>query len=92
MPTVLKTVLGVKNPPEDYSMGHYLDDDTPRKWQYVGKVLDWAFIIDDDVILEKQGTGVVDVFDKHMTPLYDYPLNAKELNEALQRVGRFVQH
>ena len=56
------------------------------------QVLDWAFIIDDDVILEKQGTGVVDVFDKHMTPLYDYPLNAKELNEALQRVGRFVQH
>ena len=92
VPTVLKTVLGVKNPPEDYSMGHYLDDDTPRKWQYVGKVLDWAFIIDDDIILEKQGTGVVDVFDKHMTPLYDYQINPKELNEALQRVSRFMQH
>ena len=92
VPTVLKTVLGVKNPPEDYSMGYYLDDDTPRKWQYVGKVLDWAFIIDDDIILEKQGTGVVDVFDKHMTPLYDYQINPKELNEALQRVSRFMQH
>jgi len=90
-PTVLKKVLGVKNPPEDYSFGYSLDDNRPRKWQYVGKVLDWAFIIDDDVILEKQGTGSVDIFDKHMKRLYDYQINPKELNSALQRLGRFMK-
>lgn len=89
VPTVLNKVLGVKNPPEDYSMGHLLDDNCSRNWQYVGKVLDWAFIIDNDVIVEKQGTGVVDVFDKNMKPLYDYQLNGKELNDALLKLNRF---
>jgi len=91
VPTVLTRVLGVRNPPEDYSMGYLLDDDRPRRWQYVGKVLDWAFIIDNDIIVEKQGTGVVDIFDRHMSPLYDYRLDGKELNEALQRLRRFMQ-
>lgn len=91
VPTVLKQVLGVKNPPSDYSMGYLLDDPQPRRWQYVGKVLDWAFIADDDVIIEKNGNGTVDIFDKHMTPLYDYPLNGKELNDALQNLRRFIK-
>jgi hypothetical protein len=89
VPTIMDKVLGVKNPPEDYSMGHLLDDSCSRNWLYVGKVLDWAFIIDDDVIVEKQGTGVVDIFDKHMKPLPDYRLDTKQLHEALTTLGRF---
>ena len=89
VPTVLHKVLGVKNSPKDYSMGRYLDDRCSRNWQFVGKVLDWAFIIDDDVIVEKQGTGVVDIFDKHMKPLYDYRLDYLKLKEALANLSRF---
>ena len=89
VPTVLHKVLGVKNPPGDYSMGHMLDDRCSRNWQYVGKVLDWAFIIDDDIIVEKQGTGVVDIFDKRMKPLYDYQLDHLKLKEALANLSKF---
>ena len=88
-PTILHHALGISNSPEDYCMGHLLDDCQSRNWLYVGKVLDWAFIIDDDVIVEKQGTGVVDIFDKHMNPLYDYPLDGRKLNNALKRLTRF---
>ncbi|MCH5306613.1 MAG: sulfatase-like hydrolase/transferase [Prevotella sp.] len=91
VPTVLTKVLGVKNPPEDYSMGYLLDDQRSRNWQYVGKVLDWAFIVDNDVIIEKNGNGTVDIFDKHMTPLYDYPIDSKSLNSALQQLRRFFR-
>jgi hypothetical protein len=31
------------------------------------------------------------VFDKHMNQLDDYPLNAKQLNDAIIRLNRFYK-
>lgn len=43
----LMTLLGVKNPPEDYSLGMDLFAATPRTWTVVGDWGDMAFIDDE---------------------------------------------
>lgn len=89
--TLLKQVLGVQNPPEDLSMGRMLQDSTSRDWHVVGNDLFYAFILNDGTIIEKRGAGNVVVFDKHMNQLDDYPLNAKQLNDAIIRLNRFYK-
>ena len=89
--TLLKQVLGVKNPTDDYSMGRLLSDPTPRDWHVVGNDLFYAFILNDGTIVEKRGAGNVVIFDKVMNQLDDYPLNAKELNDAILRLNRFYK-
>ena len=90
-PTLLRQVLGVQNPTEDFSMGKLLQDSSSRPWHVVGNDLFYAFIIDDDVIVEKRGAGNIVVFDKHMNQLDDYPLNARQLNDAIINLNRFYK-
>ena len=89
--TLLKQVLGVKNPTDDYSMGRLLSDPTPRDWHVVGNDLFYAFILNDGTIVEKRGAGNVVIFDKVMNQLDNYPLNAKQLNDAILRLNRFYK-
>jgi hypothetical protein len=89
--TLLKQVLGVKNPVEDLSMGQLLSDPTSRDWHVVGNDLYYAFILNDGTIVEKRGAGNVVIFDKVMNQLDDYPLNAKALNDAILRLNRFYK-
>ena len=89
--TLLKQVLGVKNPTSDLSMGLELQDPSPRPWHVVGNNLFYAFIIDDDVIVEKRGAGNIVIFDKQMNQLDDYQLNAKQLNDAIINLNRFYK-
>ena len=89
--TLLRQVLGVKNPPEDFSMGYDLQDPTPRDWHVVGNDLFYAFILNDGTIVEKRGAGNIVIFDKVMNQLDDYPLNAKQLNDAILRLNRFYK-
>ena len=89
--TLLKQILGVQNPPEDLSMGKMLQDSTSRDWHVVGNDLFYAFILNDGTIIEKRGAGNVVVFDKQMNQLDDYPLNAKQLNDAIIRLNRFYK-
>jgi membrane-anchored protein YejM (alkaline phosphatase superfamily) len=89
--TLLKQVMGVQNPTEDYSMGKLLEDPSPRPWHVAGNDLFYAFIIDDDVVVEKRGTGNIVIFDKQMNQLDDYQLNVKELNDAIIRLNRFYK-
>ena len=89
--TLMKQVLGVKNPTSDFSMGYELQDPTPRDWHVVGNDLYYAFILRDGTIVEKRGAGNVVIFDKVMNQLDDYPLNAKQLNDAILRLNRFYK-
>ena len=89
--TLLHQVLGVQNPTDDYSMGKLLQDPSPRPWHVAGNDLFYAFIIDDDVIVEKRGAGNVVVFDKQMNPLDNYQLKARDLNDAIIRLNRFYK-
>ena len=89
--TLLHQVLGVQNPTDDYSMGKLLQDPSPRPWHVAGNDLFYAFIIDDDVIVEKRGAGNVVIFDKQMNQLDNYQLSAKDLNDAIMRLNRFYK-
>lgn len=90
-PTLLRQVLGVQNPPDDLSMGRMLQDSTSRDWHIVGNDLFYAFILNDGTIIEKRGAGNVVIFDRQMNQLDDYPLNAKQLNDAIIRLNRFYK-
>ena len=44
-------------------MGRMMTDKTPRLWHVVGSNLNYAFIINNDTILEKTADGALDVYD-----------------------------
>jgi hypothetical protein len=50
-------------------MGRMMTDKTPRLWHVVGSNLNYAFIINNDTILEKTADGALDVYDAHMNPV-----------------------
>ena len=91
VPTLMKNHLGVKNNPADYSMGRMMMDKTPRLWHVVGSNLNYAFIINNDTILEKTADGALDVYDAHMNPVKNYRLPAKQFDQAIKQLNRFFK-
>ena len=90
-PTLLHKVLGIKNPPADYSMGKYLSDSSSRDWHLVGSDLYYAFIRSDGTIIEKRGAGNIKILDKRMRSIDEYPLDARKLNEVILDMNRFFK-
>ena len=91
VPTLMHDYLGVTNPIDDYTNGRLLSDTTPRLWHYVGNELRYAFIVDGDTILTKEGAGYIEVTDKHLNPVPDYHINPKEFDAAIKRLNRFFK-
>ena len=91
VPTLMKNHLGIKNNPADYSMGRMMMDKTPRLWHVVGSNLNYAFIINNDTILEKTADGALDVYDAHMNPVKNYHLPAKQFDKAIKQLNRFFK-
>ncbi len=81
----------MKNNPADYSMGRMMIDKTPRLWHVVGSNLNYAFIINNDTILEKTADGALDVYDAHMNPVKNYRLPAKQFDKAIKQLNRFFK-
>lgn len=90
-PTLMHYVLGVTNPPSDYSMGTYLDDPSPRDWHFVGHELYYAFIRSDGTIIEKQGAGNLKIMDPKIHVIPNYPLKPKDLQAVIQKMNRFYK-
>lgn len=91
VPTLMRNVLGVTNPESDYSMGHQLTDAQSRNWHIVGSELNYAFIVDNDTILEKSPSGKMLVYDSKMNLVPDYHINVKAFNEAINQLNRFIK-
>ena len=89
--TLLHDVLGVNNPISDYSMGLLLHNTSPRNWHIVGNKLDLAFIINQNIIVEKKGTGCLDIYDAHLNLLENFKLNAIDLNKAIMKLNSFYK-
>lgn len=87
--TLLHDVLGVTNPPSDYCMGRLLSDTTFRNWHVVGDNLNYAFIIDSNIIVEKRPNGMLDITDRQLNPLKNYKLKAADLNNAINKLNAF---
>ena len=91
VPTLMHDYLGVTNPIDDYSNGRLLSDATPRLWHYAGNELRYAFIVEGDTILTKEGAGYIEVTDEHLNPVPNYHINPKEFDAAIKRLNRFFK-
>ncbi len=89
-PTLMRDVLGVNNPTSDYSMGTSLYDTTSRNWHIVGSDIDYAFIYDDDNILNVRQGATLEYYDKHMRSNPHHP-SAQQLNAAIQKMNQFYK-
>ena len=90
-PTLLRQVLGAENDPSDYSMGRLLSDPAPRDWHIVGDNLNYAFIIEEDRIVEKKPAGYMEVYDARLNPIESYKPAPKDLSRAIQKLNSFYK-
>lgn len=88
---LMNKVLGVTNPPSDYSMGHLITDTCPRNWHIVGDNLNYAFIVENHTILEKHPSGYIEISDSALNPLENYKIDNRKLNEAILSLNRFYK-
>ena len=91
VPTLMHDYLGVQNPLEDYTAGRLLSDTTPRLWHFVGNELRYAFIVEGDTILTKEGAGYVEVTDAHLNPVENYNIKPREFDKAIKDLNRFFK-
>ena len=89
--TILQNVLGVTNPPSDYSMGINLYDTTFRNWHVVGDNLNYAFIIDSNMIVEKKPSGMLEIYDKELNPVLNYKPSAANISQAIHTINSFYE-
>lgn len=91
-PTLLKSVLGVRNDVSDLGIGYMLEDSCSRDWHIVGNKDNYAFIREkDNVIIEKKYSGHIDVYDSLMNLRDDYKVNSRELNEAILKLNKLYK-
>jgi hypothetical protein len=91
VPTLMHDYLGVKNPLEDYAAGLLLSDTTPRLWHFVGNELRYAFLVENDTILTKEGAGYIEVTDAQLNPIEDYHIKPKDFDKAIKNLNRFLK-
>ena len=91
VPTLMHDYLGVTNPIDDYTNGRLLSDTTARLWHYAGNELRYAFLVEGDTILTKEGAGYIEVTDEHLNPVPNYHINPKEFDAAIRRLNRFFK-
>ena len=91
VPTLMHDYLGVTNPIDDYTNGRLLNDTTPRLWHYAGNELRYAFIVEGDTILTKEGAGYIEVTDSALNPVPNYRIKPREFDEAIKRLNRFFR-
>lgn len=91
VPTIMHNYLGVSNPLEDYSAGRLLSDTTARSWHFVGNELRYAFLLEKDTILTKEGGGWIEVTDAKMNPISNYHINPRQFDQVINQLNRFFK-
>lgn len=89
-PSLMNMNFGITNPSEDYSMGKFLWDSSSRNWLVVGSDINYAFIIQNDMIIEKSYSGYISVYDSNMNRS-SYKPSSKELNDAINNLNIFYK-
>ena len=89
-PTLMKRVLGVKNPAEDYSMGRDLFDPERQPFHLAGDPQNYAFIM-DNVIYEKKVAGNIQVTDSLLNRLSRNQINSGLLLKAIEFKNMFLK-
>lgn len=89
-PTLMKRVLGVKNPAEDYSMGRDLFDPERPPFHLAGDPQNYAFIM-DNMIYEKKVAGNIQMTDSLLNRLPRNQVNSGLLLEAIEFKNMFLK-
>ena len=89
-PTLMKRVLGVKNPAEDYSMGRDLFDPERPPFHLAGDPQNYAFIM-DNMIYEKKEAGNIQMTDSLLNRLPRNQVNSGLLLEAIEFKNMFLK-
>lgn len=91
VPTIMHDYLGVSSPLEYYCVGKTLDDESPRLWHFLGNELQYAFLLEKDTILTKEGDGWIEVTDAAMNPIDNYHINPKKFERVVNDLNRFFK-
>ncbi len=92
VPTLMHDYLGVTNPLEDYTVGHLLRDTTEKRlWHFVGNELRYAFLVEGDTILTKEGAGYIEVTDAQLNPIENYHIKPREFDRAIRELNRYLK-
>lgn len=90
--TILQDILGVENHTSDYSMGVNLSDTSFRNWHIVGDNLNYAFIIDENMIVEKKPSGILEVYDKELNSLPEFRPSAIDIEHSITKINAFYKN
>ncbi|MCO6564297.1 MAG: DUF3413 domain-containing protein [Apibacter sp.] len=88
IPTLMNSVLGVKNKFSEYSVGQNLYDCTNRKWFICGYNQKYA-IIENNMIINIYPSGMYDIVDKKLNHLDESVMDFTIVNEAIKENTRF---
>lgn len=87
VPTLMSSVLGVKNPLVDYSSGQDLYNTKERDWFVCGYNQKYS-VIERDKITNIHASGLFDVLDKNLNPIEE-DLNYDIIGKALEITNKY---
>ena len=88
-PTLMQSVLGVKNPIDDYSSGQDLYDTKERDWFVCGYNQKYS-VIEKTKITNIHASGLFDVLDKNLNPIEE-DLNYDIIGKALEITNKYYR-
>lgn len=91
VPTIMTNCLGVTNEVSDYSAGRLISDTTPRLWHFVGNELRYAFLVEGDTILTKEGGGWIEVTDAQLNPVDNYHISPRQFDKTIKSLNRYFK-
>ncbi|MDR2121672.1 MAG: DUF3413 domain-containing protein [Flavobacteriaceae bacterium] len=88
IPTLMSSVLGVKNSYDDYSVGRNLYIPQNRKWFICGYNQKYA-IVEKDKIINVSPSGMYEVVDKHLNHLDESTIDFANIKDVIHENSRF---
>lgn len=90
VPTMMERFLGVKNNPEDYSMGYDIYKTNNRIPHVVGDKINYGFLL-QNVIVTTGHTGGLEITDYKLNEVDRSNINMKELQKAIEKKNMFYK-
>ena len=91
IPTLMRDVFNVTTPDTNYATGGDLFSKSNRQWSIAGSHHNFA-IIEQDKITVSSYDATFQVYDLHMKPIENAPMNFDNINEAMKEMKRFYKH
>lgn len=87
-PTLLKRVLGVRNPAIDYAVGDDLFSKQQPKFVVIGNYAYYAVVANHQV-LEFHDSGLYRLYNSHMKPLPNADIHRRLMGAVIKQIGEY---